>query len=168
MNALGAYTRQGKFILNQGKRWLADLTDDHLALEPIAGVKTAGWLVGHLSVTGDFCRRICGLEPMCPKEWRSLFNPGTFPSLDRSSYPPMAELREAVMNVYYDFFTSAPEAPGDVLAMPNPYPPASGAFPTSGDFASYLMTGHLAHHLGQLGSWHAVAGLRPAGSRVAD
>lgn len=168
MNHLGSVTRQGKFIFNQGKRWLADLNDNHLALEPIAGLKTAGWLVGHLSVTGDFGRRICGLTPMCPKEWRTLFNPGTFPSLDRSIYPPMAALCETVANVYRDFFASAPEAPEDVIALPNPYTPALTAFPTAGDFAAYLMTGHLAHHLGQLGSWHAAAGLRNPGVRVAD
>ena len=164
MNALGAFAPQGRFIFGQGKRWLADLNDNHLALEPIAGTKTAGWLVGHLAVTGDFGRRICGLTPMCPKEWRALFNPGTFPSLDRSVYPPMASLREAVANVYSDFFESAPDAPDAVLAMPNPYTPASGAFLTAGDFAAYLMTGHLGHHLGQLGSWHAAAGLRKAGA----
>jgi hypothetical protein len=168
MNFLGAFSQQGRFIFGQGKRWLADLNDNHLALEPIAGTKTAGWLVGHLAVTGDFGRRICGLTPMCPKEWRGLFNPGTFPSLDRSVYPPMASLREAVANVYADFFKSAPGAPDDVLAMPNPYTPASGAFPTAGDFAAYLMTGHLGHHFGQLGSWHAAAGLRHASPRVAD
>jgi len=163
MNALGAFTAQGRFIFGQGKRWLADLDDTHLALEPVPGTKTAGWLVGHLSVTGDFGRRICGLTPLCPKEWRVLFNPGTFPSLDRSVYPPMAELREAIANVYKSFFADAPSAPDEVLAKPNPYTPAIGAFPTAGDFAAYLMTGHLAHHLGQLGSWHAAAGLRKSG-----
>jgi hypothetical protein len=168
MNALSAFTQQGRFIFGQGKRWLADLNDDHLALEPIAGTKTAGWLVGHLAVTGDFGRRICGLTPMCPKEWRALFNPGTFPSLDRSTYPPMASLCETVAAVYKDFFASAPQAADDLLAMPNPYTPALGAFATAGDFAAYLMTGHLAHHLGQLGSWHAAAGLRKSGPPVAD
>ena len=168
MNHLSAFTRQGRFILGNGKKWLADLTDDHLALEPIAGTKTAGWLVGHLSVTGDFGRRLCGLAPLCPKEWRAVFNPGTFPSLDRSVYPPMLELREMVASVYRDFFTEGPNAAPEILAMPNPYTPALGAFPTAGDFAAYLMTGHLAHHLGQLGSWHAAAGLRDASVRVAD
>lgn len=168
MNQLSAFTQQGKFIFGQGKRWLADLTDDHLALEPIRGTKTAGWLVGHLSVTGDFGRRICGLSPMCPKEWRALFNPGTFPSLDRGAYPSMTELREMVANVYRDFFTSAPNAPVETLALPNPYTPAIGAFATAGDFAAYLMTGHLAHHFGQLGSWHAAAGLRTSGAPVVD
>lgn len=168
MNQLSAFTRQGKFIFNQGKAWLADLTDDHLALEPIKGVKTAGWLVGHLAVTGDFGRRICGLQPMCPKDWRALFNPGTFPSHDRSVYPAMAELRDMTGAVYRDFFTSAPAATADLLAVPNPYTPAAGAFVTAGDFAAYLMTGHLAHHFGQLGSWHAAAGLRQSGSAASD
>ena len=168
MNVLGTFAPQGKFIFGQSKKWLADLTDDHLALEPIAGIKTAGWLVGHLSVTGDFGRRICGLTSMCPKEWRALFNPGTFPSLDRAVYPPMAELREMAGNVYRDFLASAPAAAAETLAMPNPYTPALGAFPTAGDFAAYLMTGHLAHHLGQLGSWHAAAGLRKSSAPVAD
>lgn len=105
---------------------------------------------------------------MCPKEWRTIFNPGTFPSLDRTIYPPMVELREMVANVYRDFFVSAPGAADDVLAMPNPYTLAQGAFPTAGDFAAYLMTGHLAHHFGQLGSWHAAAGLRKSGAPVTD
>ena len=168
MPDLAPFAAQGRFIFGQGKRWLADLTDDHLALEPMSGTKTAGWLVGHLAVTGDFGRRICGLTPLCPKEWRAIFNPGTFPSLDRSVYPPMAQLRETVASVYKGFFSDAPNAPSDVLNLPNPYTPALGAFSTAGDFAAYLMTGHLAHHLGQLGSWHAAAGLRNAGVRVAD
>jgi hypothetical protein len=168
MPDLSPFASQGRFIFGQGKRWLADLTDDHLALEPIAGTKTAGWLVGHLSVTGDFGRRICGLQSMCPKEWRALFNPGTFPSLDRSVYPPMEELRATVAQVYKDLFTAGAEASAEVLAMPNPYTPALGAFPTSGDFAAYLMTGHLGHHFGQLGSWHAAAGLRNLAQRLAD
>jgi hypothetical protein len=168
MNPLAAFAPQGKFIFGQGKKWLADLNDSHRALEPIAGIKTAGWLVGHLSVTGDFGRRICGLTPMCAKEWRALFNPGTFPSLDPSVYPPMSELRDMAISVYRDFFASAPDAAAETLAMPNPYTPALGAFPTAGDFAAYLMTGHLAHHLGQLGSWHAAAGLRKTSAPLSD
>jgi hypothetical protein len=159
MNSLRPFAQQGRFIFSQGKRWMSGLTDEHRAFQPIAGVKTAGWLIGHLSVTGDFGRRICGLTPMCSKEWRSLFNPGTFPSLDPSVYPPMAELLDTCVAVYKDFFANAPDATDDVLAMPNPYTLAITAFPTSGDFASYLMTGHLGHHMGQLGSWHAAAGL---------
>lgn len=97
MNQLSVLAPQGRFILGQSRRWLADLNDSHLALEPLAGLKTAGWLVGHLAVTGDFGRRICGLSTICPKEWRTHFNPGTFPSPDPATYPPMAELRDAML-----------------------------------------------------------------------
>jgi hypothetical protein len=166
MNILASFAPQGRFILGQGKRWFAELDDSHRAFEPIAGVKTAGWLLGHLAVTGDFGRRICGLPPMLPKEWRTVFNPGTYPSLDPDTYPPMDDLREGMKAVYHDFFNAAPNADVSVLAMANPYTPALGAFPTAGDFAAYLMTGHLAHHMGQLGSWHAAAGLRRLGAAV--
>lgn len=147
---------------------MAGLKDEHRALQPIQGVKTAGWLVGHLAVTGDFGRRICGLTPMCSKEWRTLFNPGTFPPLDRSVYPPMADLLATCVAVYKDFFANGPGASAEVLAMPNPYTRAITAFPTSGDFAAYLMTGHLGHHMGQLGSWHAAAGLAAMAAPVTD
>ncbi|NUQ12280.1 MAG: DinB family protein [Gemmatimonadaceae bacterium] len=168
MNQLSVLAPQGRFILGQSRRWLADLNDSHLALEPLAGLKTAGWLVGHLAVTGDFGRRICGLSTICPKEWRTHFNPGTFPSPDPATYPPMAELRDAMLNVYRGLFAEAPSAPDEVLSRPNPYVPAQPFIPTAGEFAAYLMTGHLAHHLGQLSSWHAAAGLRRTGERGED
>jgi hypothetical protein len=157
MNALASFAAQGRFVFEEGTRWLGELDDSHLALEPIAGLKTAGWLVGHLSVTGDFGRRLCGLPSVCPREWRLLFNPGTFPSRDRDAYPPMSQLRDTIVSVYMGLFADAPSAPVDVLARPNPYRRAIDTFPTAGDFAAYLMTGHLAHHLAQLGAWRAAA-----------
>jgi hypothetical protein len=80
----------------------------------------------------------------------------------------MADLLGTCVAVYKDFFANAPGATGEVLAMPNPYALAITAFPTSGDFAAYLMTGHLGHHMGQLGSWHAAAGLGTSAAPVAD
>ncbi|HEX7023688.1 MAG TPA: DinB family protein, partial [Gemmatimonadales bacterium] len=87
-----AAAQQGSFLLAQHAGWLADLEDQHLACEPIPGAKTAGWLLGHLVVTGDFARRLCGLGPIAPKAWRPLFAPGTSPSHDAGVYPPMREL----------------------------------------------------------------------------
>lgn len=159
MTDLRPFAAQGRFILWQGKRWMRDLDDSHRALAPVASGKTAGWLIGHLAVTGDFGRRLVGLKPSCPKEWRALFNPGSVPSLDASIYPPMATLRDTMRNIYADLFTAGPEAASDVLALPNAYTPALEAFPSAGEFAAYLMTGHLAHHLGQLSAWHLAAGL---------
>jgi hypothetical protein len=162
-----AAAAQGAFLLNQYERLFADLGDHHLALEPVPGLKTAGWLVGHMIVTGDFARRLCGLPPLAPKEWRSSFSPGTSPSLDASTYPPMQDLIDTFRSLYEDLTTNAPNASPEALAAPNPYERARLAFPTAGDFAAYLLTGHLSYHLGQLSMWRAAAAttdsrLRPA------
>ena len=47
----------------------------------------------------------------------------------------------------------------DAPESANPFAPARTAFPTAGDFVAYLLTGHLAYHLGQLVAWRATAGL---------
>ncbi len=162
-----AAATQGAFLLTQYERWLVDLEDRHLAHEPSPGGKTAGWLLGHLVVTGDFARRLCGLPPRAPKAWRPLFSPGTIPSRDPATYPPMRELVDAFRAVYQDLVANAPAASAEALSAPNPFEPARPAFPTAGSFAVYLLTGHLGYHLGQLSMWRAAAAtadprLRPA------
>jgi hypothetical protein len=147
---------QALFLLRDRDRLLIGLEDRHLALEPVPGTKTAGWLVGHLVVTGDFGRRICGLDPIAPKEWRALFSPGTTPSHDAGVYPRMAELVERFRAVYTDFAQQAPRSVSPRLDEPNAYEPARPAFPTGRDFARYLLTGHLAYHLGQLAICRAI------------
>jgi hypothetical protein len=155
---------QSRYLLAQSARILAGLDNDQLALEPSPGMKTAGWLIGHLAVTGDFARRLCGREPLCPKEWRATFNPGTHPSADPSVYPPLPSLRERLVAVYSDLAASFPSADESALGTPNPYAPARDGFPTAGDFVAYLMTGHFAYHLGQLFAWRAAAGMRASGN----
>ena len=148
---------QGAFLLQQYERWFADLEDQHRAQEPAPGAKTAGWLVGHLVVTGDFARKLCGLHPIAPKEWRPLFAPGTVPSREPASYPPMRALIDTCRAVYADLAANATAASPEVLERPNPFEPARAAFPTAGAFAGYLLTGHLGYHLGQLSLWRAAA-----------
>jgi hypothetical protein len=152
-----AETAQSRFLLQTYDRWLVGLDDSHRALEPVPGTKTAGWLIGHLAVTGDFARRLCGLPPLAPKEWRPLFSPGTSPSRYAADYPPMAELLETFRAIYRDLAECAAGAESPALAEPNPYEPARPAFPTGGSFVRYLLTGHLAYHLGQLSLWRASA-----------
>lgn len=152
-----AATQQGTNLLREAEHLLANLEDRHLALEPVPGTKTAGWLLGHLVITGDFGRRLCGLAPLSPKEWRAGYAPGTTPSWDASTYPPMRELVASFRAVYTDLVTNAPRTPSEVLAAPNPFLPTRDAFPTAGDFVQYLVGGHLGYHLGQLSIWRATA-----------
>ena len=152
-----AVVTQTAFLLGQYERWFLDLEDRHRALEPAPGAKTAGWLLGHLIVTGDFARKLCGLSPLAPREWRSLFAPGTTPSRDAGTYPPMQDLVAMLRAVYTDAAANASNASPEALALPNPYEPARAAFPTAGEFAAYLLTGHFGYHLGQLSLWRAAA-----------
>lgn len=150
--------KQTRHLLRTYDGLLAGLTDDDLTRDPSPPSKTAGWLVGHLAITGDFARRLCGLAPMVPKEWRAVFAPGTSPSLDRSVYPPMQAMVDAVRAVYQDLAANAPNAAAEVVGQPNPFEAARGSFPTAGDFAQYIMSGHFGYHLGQLSIWRAAAG----------
>lgn len=153
---------QSAFLLQQYERWFQDLGDAHRAQALVPGGKTAGWLLGHLVVTGDFARRLCGLAPLAPKDWRPLFAPGTTPSPDAASYPPMAALIATCRAVYQDLAARTADAPAETLAVPNPFEPARGAFPTAADFVRYIMTGHFGYHLGQLSGWRAAAAVSDA------
>lgn len=155
---------QCRFQLSIAARSMGGLDDSHLALEPTSGLKTAGWLIGHLAVTGDFARRLLGrTDPVCPTDWRDRFNPGTAPSMRREDYPTMRALRAALLRVYEDLPAAMSEAPDSALARENPYQPARGAFPRSVDFAADLAAPHFAYHVGQLTAWRAAAGLPALG-----
>lgn len=159
---------QCRHLLSQLDRAAADLDETHVALQPMPGLKTAGWLLGHLAVTGDFALRLCGQPPVCPREWRASFNPGTHPSEDPTVYPPIAALRESVHAVYTQLCAVAPDTDPGLLAIENPYTPARGSFPTAGSFVGYMISGHLGYHLGQLVAWRAAAGIGVRGTAAAQ
>lgn len=150
---------QCRYLLSLAEPVLNGLDDSHRALEPQPGAKTAGWLIGHLAVSGDFARRLCGRPPLCPITWRTMFNPGSQPSTDPSAYPSMPTLCDTFRRVYADLCDAAREADPSVLTAANPFAPARADFPTAGDFAAYLLSSHLAYHLGQLVAWRAAVGL---------
>jgi len=150
---------QCRYLLFQAEPMLEGLRDEHLHLEPTRGNKTAGWILGHLCITGDFARRLCGRKSICPREWRSTFQPGTKPDDDSTDYPPMADLTRAFREIYTDLCDAIANPDEASLSAPNPFEPARPAFPTGREFVPYIMTGHLGYHLGQLGDWRRAAGL---------
>jgi hypothetical protein len=141
-----------------GGTLIGDLTDADLASPSTPNGKTAGWLLGHLCVTGDFVRRKSGGTPLTPKEWGPKFTMGTKPSVVAADYPPMVELRTAFENVYGDLIKIAPTISPEVLAGPSPFQQTADRFPTLGAFLTWIMTGHLGYHLGQLSEWKATRG----------
>ena len=156
---MNASIAQCRYLLSLAEPILTGLNDSHRALEPQPGAKTAGWLIGHLAVSGDFARRLYGRAPLCPTAWGPMFNPGSRPSADPGAYPSMTTLCDTFRLVYTDLCNASGEADSSALAAANPYAPARADFPTAGDFAAYLLSSHLAYHLGQLVAWRAAAGL---------
>jgi hypothetical protein len=156
--AMRAPIAQCRALLRQADSIVRGLDDSHRAMEPQPGMKTAGWLIGHLAVTGDYARKICGRPPICPKDWRAKFNPGTMPSHDAATYAPLTELTGTMHRVYSELMDAAASLDATALAAPNPFTPAIADFATTGEFVAYMLTGHFAYHLGQLHAWRAAAG----------
>lgn len=128
----------------------APLTDDHRINGPSGGGKSPAWLLGHLAVTADGGRTMCGLPRRCPREWWHLFGPGTTPAANASAYPPIATLRAEALAINAELREAFPRLPREVLETANPYPPTAAPFPTIGDFLCYMLAGHLGYHVGQL------------------
>lgn len=160
---MDACIQQCRYLILLADSLLDGIDDSLIAIEPRPGLKTVGWLVGHLTTTADFGRHLCGRKAICPREWRALFTPGTQPSTDASTYPPIAVLREKFNAVYTDLCVAAAEADPSLLASVNPYEPARNPFYTAGEFVAYMLSGHLAYHIGQLSAWRAAAGIARSG-----
>jgi len=156
---MDASIQQCRYLIQLTDSLIEGIDDAHIATEPQPGLKTAGWLIGHLTTTADFGRHLCGRKAICPREWRALFTPGTLPSAVPSTYPPIALLREKFNEVYTDLCVAAAEADPSLLAAVNPYEPARNPFYTAGEFVAYMLSGHLAYHAGQLSAWRVAAGL---------
>jgi hypothetical protein len=73
----------------------------------------------------------------------------------------MELLCRTARDVYRDLCDAAATADPASLAVETPYAPVRADMPTADIFVRYLMTGHLAYHLGQLTEWRAAAGLAP-------
>jgi len=157
-------SNQCRHLLSLAEPMLDGLGDEHLHIAPAAIGKSPGWLLGHLCITGDFGRKLCGRKPICPVEWRAMFSPGTTSPADPAAYPRMSELCDAFRSVYQDLCDAAVAADEAMLSAVNPFERARERFPTAGEFMPWLMNGHLGYHLGQLGDWRRAAGLGHKGN----
>jgi hypothetical protein len=79
--------------------------------------------------------------------------PGSKPSASRGDYPSGDELPRAVEQGFERLRRQAAEATPERLARPSTNPCTKDALPTVGDAVAFLLTGHLAVHLG-----HTAAG----------
>jgi hypothetical protein len=150
-----------RFLLQYGERMVADVADERLAEQPLAGVNHPAWILGHLAYSADRACAVLGGEKHLDKAWHERFGPGSTMTDVRSDYPPKAELLATVAREFERARELAALATAEQVAQTNPNRMLRGALPTVHDAVSFLLTGHLGIHLGQLSAWRRMIGLAP-------
>jgi hypothetical protein len=149
------------FLMQYCRTLVKDIPDERMAEQPHEGVNHPAWILGHLSLTGDGALGLLGVQKSLPPEWATLFGRGSKPSTARSTYPSKAELLETVEQKYAKARQKAAAATPELLSQPNANARLKETLPTSKDLVAFLLTGHLAGHLGQLSAWRRMIGLGP-------
>ena len=145
------------------QKLVADLADEQMCAQPVPGrvMNHPAFLLGHLAlVAGNFGTSMVGAAPVCPEDWKELFNQGAKPLADRGRYPSKAVLLKALEDAHARLADAVAKATPEVLARPAPER-IRERFPTVGALLVGLMTGHEASHNGQLSAWRRAMGLPP-------
>jgi hypothetical protein len=146
-------------LIEYSKLLLAEIPDERMAEQPVAGVNHPAWVLGHLAISADLAIRLLGGERLTPKEWVTLFGPGSAPTTTRGDYPAKAELVRLFEQTFATARELAKTADPEKLAGPNPNARLRVHLPTAAGAVALLLTGHLGLHLGQISTWRRLIGL---------
>ena len=158
---LDAEIKVNLFLVGYCRLLLKDIADERMAEQPMPGVNHPAWILGHLAFSADGVISRLGGEKLLPSEWVSLFGPGSKVSNVRSGYPSTEELLRAVEQGFEMAREMARLATSEQLATPTANPTMKAGLPTAREGVSFLLTGHLGVHLGQLSAWRRMIGLAP-------
>jgi hypothetical protein len=150
-----------RFLLGYAGSMLAEIADERLAEQPLPGVNHPAWILGHLAYSGDGAVGVLGGEKTMSKEWILRFAGGSKLSAVRTDYPTKRELSRVLEERFDTARQLAAAANPERIALPNPNPRLKDGLPTVRDAVAFLLTGHLALHLGQLSAWRRMIGLAP-------
>jgi hypothetical protein len=149
------------FFIQHCRRQVADIADERMAEQPVAGVNHPAWILGHLAWTADRALEMLGESETLPAEWASLFGRGSVPSSSRDAYASKDELLRAVDAGYQQLRQRAASAIPEQLSRPTTNPLMKETLPTLKELIAFVLSGHMGMHLGQLSSWRRVIGLPP-------
>jgi hypothetical protein len=150
-----------RFLLGYARTMLAEIADERLIEQPLAGVNHPAWILGHLAYSGDGAVGVLGGQKALAADWIKRFGPGSKLSATRTDYPSKEELLQVLDERFDKARQLAAGAQPEKMASPNPNPRLKAGLPTVQDAVSFLLTGHLALHLGQLSAWRRMIGLSP-------
>src|SRR5262249_13888036 len=117
------------FLMQYCRRLLADISDERMTEQPVAGVNHPAWILGHLALTADGTVEKLGGQKVLPPAWTSLFAAGSKPSASRDVYPSKDELVRAVEQAYQHLRQAATANPEN-LSRPTTNPRAKEMLPT--------------------------------------
>jgi len=152
-----------RFLLGYARMLMADIPAERMTEQPMPNVNHPAWILGHLAFSADRAIRVLGGEMLLTEEWAKPFLPGSQLSSQRSDFPSREELLQNLTRCFERAQQLAAAATPELLARPNPNPNAQmrAGLPTIEDAVAFLLTGHLAAHLGQLSMWRRMIGLPP-------
>jgi hypothetical protein len=152
-----------QFMIGYCQMLMADIADERLSEQPLPGVNHPAWILGHLAFSGDLAVTRLGGQKKLPAEWTTLFGMGTKISANRAEYPAKAELLQAVEERFGVARQLAQQATAEQLSVPSTSANAQirQGLPTAREGVAFLLTAHLAVHLGQLSAWRRMIGLSP-------
>jgi len=137
----------------------ADLSDADMALQPMPGTNHPAWILGHLAFAADGLIGLLGGEKQTDADWTTKYGRDSKISGERADYPSLDEMRRVFLETHARARELASTADPERMLRPNPNARMRERLPTIGGMCAFLMTGHLAFHLGQLSAWRRMRGL---------
>ena len=154
-----------ELVMRYAEQLVQSIPAEGFARMPLKDLNSAAFNIGHLSIYGDRISGMLGRTDLVqPMPYSAdLFKAGA-PCLDQPGLYPSKDVLVATFferqRRAMEAFSSASES---ALRAENP---AEGRFkemfPTVGSAVSFLLTGHVAMHLGQISAWRRVVGLGSA------
>lgn len=155
-----------ELLLGYAEQLVSTIPAEVFSRMPSKDMNSAAFNIGHLSAYGDrVCTMLGRTDLVTPLPYSAdLFKAGS-PCLDQ---PGLYASKDILVSTFFERQRRAIEAfrgaPESALMAVNP---AEGRirqmFPTVGSAAAFLLSGHVAMHLGQISAWRRAMGLGSAG-----
>lgn len=150
-----------EMLMGYAEMLLEDIEDADFALQPAPGTNHPAWILGHLAYAADGAVGLLGGEKLTDADWSAKFGRDSKITGDRSDYPTRDEILKVFRDTHARARDLAAQTDAEHLAKPNPISRLRENLPTIGDMCTFLLTGHLGVHLGQLSAWRRMCG-KPA------
>lgn len=150
-----------QFLMRYTKMLTEDIADDKMTQQPHAGVNHPAWILGHLTLTARGALGSLGGGSPPPAEWKTLYGAGSKPSANRSEYPSKEELVRDFEQSYEQLRKAVAAATPEQLSKPTTNQRMKEILPTAAEMLTFLLTGHVGVHLGQLSTWRRLIGMAP-------